>query len=221
MSLTLQQEMLPAQVECALARLLRAPAERFAATNDTSSERKRSTAHGVTIFDTDDENETSAEGLVDRFASLVVNGTDDAFAAAGFGTDRPAASKGAAVTASPTPVPTADGTGTEDETSASAGDESDEPSGEVAPQGAEPVDVEEDFFTKYQLYIIIGGAVVGCLLLVVCVCVVKKCRSGDDDDYGSGYYGSEMGTTATAPTPMKGKLEVEWIDEDSDEDLLV
>ena len=113
MSLTLQQEMLPAQVECALARLLRAPAERFAAeaTNGTSSERKRSTAHGVTIFDTDDENETSAEGLVDRFASLLVNGTDDAFAAAGFGgAGRPTASKGAAVTASPTPVPTTDGT---------------------------------------------------------------------------------------------------------------
>ena len=51
------------------------------------------------------------------------------------------------------------------------------------------------------------------------MCSAAK-KKGGDDEYGNGFYGSEMNATTT-PAPMKGKLEVEWIDEDSDEDLLV
>jgi len=58
------------------------------------------------------------------------------------------------------------------------------------------------------------------LLIGGIVFAVKKCGGDSDERYGSGYYGSEMSVPATATTPTPGKLEVEWIDEDSDEELI-
>jgi len=71
---------------------------------------------------------------------------------------------------------------------------------------------------------VIAGGVV--LIFVIIIVIVVCRRKKDDGGGGSGAYrsGHDSATamTTVVPTmPAKGKLEVEWIDEDSDSEVQI